>query len=194
AFVGEPADALRHLVIIVDDPEYDLDASTLAVGRSGVTVVRCSATPPHREQYSDPERPILRIANGAIDRWQTGGWQRYIDAADQLDTDTAGHLARRLSRWDSNPTHTGLQSTATRGASFTTLLGISDASRLDVPTMWAPRSRDEELRVPIGVTATGEPLIFDLKDEAEGGMGPHGLMIGMTGAGKSQTLMSILLS
>ncbi|WP_261887717.1 FtsK/SpoIIIE domain-containing protein, partial [Mycobacterium marinum] len=59
---------------------------------------------------------------------------------------------------------------------------------------WAPRSRAEELRVPIGVTATGEPLMFDLKDEAEGGMGPHGLMIGMTGSGKSQTLMSILLS
>ncbi len=77
---------------------------------------------------------------------------------------------------------------------FTTLLGIPDASRLDVPALWAPRSRDDELRVPIGVTATGEPLIFDLKDEAEGGMGPHGLMIGMTGSGKSQTLMSILLS
>ncbi|EUA05037.1 ftsK/SpoIIIE family protein [Mycobacterium kansasii 824] len=48
--------------------------------------------------------------------------------------------------------------------------------------------------MPIGVTATGEPLMFDLKDEAEGGMGPHGLMIGMTGSGKSQTLMSILLA
>ncbi len=60
--------------------------------------------------------------------------------------------------------------------------------------LWAPRRRDDELRVPIGVTATGEPLMFDLKDEAEGGMGPHGLMIGMTGSGKSQTLMSILLS
>ncbi|OBF83576.1 type VII secretion protein EccC [Mycobacterium sp. 852002-51163_SCH5372311] len=194
AFVGEPADALRHLLIIVDDAEYDLDVSTLAVGRSGVTVVHCSATPPHREQYSDPERPILRIADGAIERWQTGGWQPYIDDADQLGVDDAAHLARRLSRWDSNPTHAGLRSAGTRGASFTTLLGIPDASRLDVPTLWAPRHRDDELRVPIGVTATGEPLIFDLKDEAEGGMGPHGLMIGMTGSGKSQTLMSILLS
>jgi DNA segregation ATPase FtsK/SpoIIIE, S-DNA-T family len=194
AFTGASADALRHLLIVVDDPDYDVAASPLAAGRAGVTVVHRSDKAPHREQYSDPERPILRITQGAIDRWQTGGWQRYIDTADQLDADVASHLARRLSRWDSNPTHTGLQSTATRGASFTTLLGIPDASRLDVPTLWAPRSRDEELRVPIGVTATGEPLIFDLKDEAEGGMGPHGLMIGMTGAGKSQTLMSILLS
>ncbi|HYB37328.1 MAG TPA: type VII secretion protein EccCa [Mycobacterium sp.] len=193
-FTGGPTDALRHLLIVVDDPDCDVNASTLAAGFAGVTVVHRSATPPHREQYSDPERPILRIADGAVERWQTGGWQRYIDTADQLGTDEANHLARRLSRWDSNPTHSGLRSAATGGATFTTLMGIPDASRLDVPTLWAPRSRDEELRVPIGVTATGEPLIFDLKDEAEGGMGPHGLMIGMTGSGKSQTLMSILLS
>ena len=193
-FTGGPADAFRHLLIIVDDPDFDLNASPLAAGRAGITVVHRSATAPHREQYSHPERPILRIADGVIDRWQTGGWQRYVDSADHLGADDAAHLARRLSRWDSNPTHSGLQSTATRGAAFTTLLGIPDASRLDVPTLWAPRHRDDELRVPIGVTATGEPLIFDLKDEAEGGMGPHGLMIGMTGAGKSQTLMSILLS
>ncbi|BBX75289.1 type VII secretion protein EccCa [Mycobacterium shinjukuense] len=194
AFIGESSGALRHLLIVVDDPDYDLKASTLAVGRAGVTVVHCSATPPHREQYSDPERPILRIVDGAIQRWQTGGWQSYIDVADHYGADEASHLARRLSRWDSNPTHTGLRSAATRGASFTTLLGITDASRLDVPALWAPRRREDELRVPIGVTATGEPLMFDLKDEAEGGMGPHGLMIGMTGSGKSQTLMSILLS
>src|ERR1700761_7252646 len=139
AFTGDPADALRHLLIVVDDPDYDLKASPLAVGRAGVTVVHRSAKAPHREQYSDPERPILRIADGAIDRWQTGGWQRYIDNVDHLGAEDAGHLARRLSRWDSNPTHSGLRSTATRGATFTTLLGIPDASRLDVPTMWAPR-------------------------------------------------------
>ncbi|HEU0192161.1 MAG TPA: type VII secretion protein EccCa [Mycobacterium sp.] len=194
AFTGEPAETLRHLLVIVDDPDWDLASSPLAIPRAGVTVIHHSATAPHREQYSDPERPILRIDSGTIDRWQAGGWQRYVDHADRFDAAEAAHLARRLSRWDSNPTHAGLRSAATRGATFTTLLGIGDAAHLDVPTLWAPRPREEELRVPIGVTATGEPLIFDLKDEAEGGMGPHGLMIGMTGSGKSQTLMSILLS
>ena len=200
AFTGGPPEALRHLLIVIDDPAFDLNASALAVPRAGVTVVHRTSAEPNREQYPDPERPILRIAagdgsaGGHIDRWQTGGWQRHVDHADRLDAAQAAHLARRLSRWDSNPTHAGLRSAATRGASFTTLLDIADAARLDVPALWAPRHRDEELRVPIGVTATGEPLIFDLKDEAEGGMGPHGLMIGMTGSGKSQTLMAILLS
>ncbi|WP_322857954.1 type VII secretion protein EccCa [Mycobacterium shigaense] len=194
AFGSASPDALRHLVVIVDDPGFDLDGSPLATGRAGVTIVHRSTAPPHREQYADPERPILRVAGGVIDRWQNGDWQRYFDSADRLSTDAAAHVARQLSRWDSNPTHSGLQSSASRGATFSTLLGIPDASRLDVPTLWAPRHRDDELRVPIGVTANGDPLIFDLKDEAEGGMGPHGLMIGMTGSGKSQTLMSILLS
>jgi DNA segregation ATPase FtsK/SpoIIIE, S-DNA-T family len=191
-FSGEGSGAIRHLLIIVDDPDADPDMLVRASGLAGVTVVHRSTKEPHREQYSEPERPILRVADGKIERWQSGGWQPYIDAADQLSVAEARHIARRLSRWDSNPSQA--RSTTTGGATFTTLLGIPDASALDVASLWAPRSRDDELRVPIGVTATGEPLYFDLKDEAEGGMGPHGLMIGMTGSGKSQTLMSILLS
>lgn len=186
--------SLRHLLIVVDDPDYDPLESVLSAGWAGVTVVQIADTEPHREQYADPERPVLRICDGRIDRWAGGGWQPYVDHADQLSAAEATHLARLLSRWDSNPTHAGLRSAAITGAAFTTLLGIDDAARLDVPALWAPRTRDQELRVPIGVTTTGEPLYFDLKDEAEGGMGPHGLMIGMTGSGKSQTLMSILLS
>ncbi|MEZ0340415.1 type VII secretion protein EccCa [Mycobacterium sp. pV006] len=191
AFTGTGGTDAKHLLIVLDDPDAD-PAEFVGRGLSGVTVIHRGAQDPHRDQYADPERPILRIADGRISRWQNGGWKPFIDTADQLSTADAAHLARRLARWDSNPHHG--RSATTGGATFTTLLGIEDASALDVAALWAPRNRDDELRVPIGVTATGEPLIFDLKDEAEGGMGPHGLMIGMTGSGKSQTLMSILLS
>ncbi|MGE0214449.1 type VII secretion protein EccCa [Mycolicibacterium sp.] len=191
-FTGDgPADS-KHLLVVIADPDVDPDDVVGTRASAGVTVIHRSAVEPHREQYPDPERPILRIADGGIVRWRTEGWSPYIDTADRLTPAEARHVARRLSRWDSNPAHG--RSAGTGGASFTTLLAIPDASALDVAALWAPRNRDDELRVPIGVTATGEPLYFDLKDEAEGGMGPHGLMIGMTGSGKSQTLMSILLS
>ncbi|ULE34410.1 type VII secretion protein EccCa [Mycobacterium sp. IDR2000157661] len=182
----------KHLLVVVDDPGIDPSLLVPRGGLAGVTVVQRISEPPHREQYADPERPILRVVDGRIERWQTGGWQPYVDVADHVDAATARHVARRLSRWDSNPSHARTSSAGV--ATFSVLLGIPDAAALDVASLWAPRSRADELRVPIGVTATGEPLIFDLKDEAEGGMGPHGLMIGMTGSGKSQTLMSILLS
>ncbi|WP_326548397.1 type VII secretion protein EccCa [Mycolicibacterium sp. ND9-15] len=188
---GDEAE-VKHLIIVVDDPDADTAALVPRGGLAGVTLVQRIAEPPHREQYADPERPILQLRDGKLQRWHTGGWQSYVDAADQLDVATARHIARRLSKWETNPSHARTGSAGV--ATFSTLLGIPDAAALDVASLWAPRTRADELRVPIGVTATGEPLAFDLKDEAEGGMGPHGLMIGMTGSGKSQTLMSILLS
>lgn len=188
----DAASANKHLLIIVDDPDADPEILVPRSGLAGVTIVLRTTEEPHREQYADPERPILRVSGGRIERWQSGGWQTYVEAADQFGTADAQHFARRLSRWDSNPRHA--RTTSAGLATFTTLLGIPDAAALDVADLWAPRSRYDELRVPIGVTPSGEPLIFDLKDEAEGGMGPHGLMIGMTGSGKSQTLMSILLA
>src|SRR5215207_1214258 len=53
------------------------------------------------------------------------------------------------------------------------------------------RSRSELLRVPVGVTAGGEALVLDLKEAAERGIGPHGLVVGATGSGKSELLRTI---
>jgi DNA segregation ATPase FtsK/SpoIIIE, S-DNA-T family len=55
-----------------------------------------------------------------------------------------------------------------------------------------PRPRSRLFRVPVGVTAGGEPLVLDLKEAAEGGIGPHGLVVGATGSGKSELLRTIV--
>ena len=49
----------------------------------------------------------------------------------------------------------------------------------------------ELLRVPIGRDEAGHPVELDLKEPASGGMGPHGIMVGATGSGKSELLRSI---
>jgi DNA segregation ATPase FtsK/SpoIIIE, S-DNA-T family len=49
------------------------------------------------------------------------------------------------------------------------------------------------LRVPIGITPTGDALDLDIKEAAERGMGPHGLCVGATGSGKSELLRTIAL-
>ena len=46
--------------------------------------------------------------------------------------------------------------------------------------------------VPIGVTEDGEVVELDLKESAQGGMGPHGLLIGATGSGKSELLRTLV--
>ncbi|MGC4854040.1 type VII secretion protein EccCb [Micromonospora sp. DT4] len=51
---------------------------------------------------------------------------------------------------------------------------------------------EQHLRVPIGFELDGQPVLLDLKESARAGMGPHGLLIGATGSGKSELLRTIV--
>ncbi|QHT57426.1 type VII secretion protein EccCa [Cellulomonas sp. H30R-01] len=72
------------------------------------------------------------------------------------------------------------------------LLGVEDVRRIDLRRTWAPRSSRDFLRVPVGVDDTGTPLLLDLKESAQLGMGPHGLCVGATGSGKSEMLRTLV--
>ncbi|HEY6494979.1 MAG TPA: type VII secretion protein EccCa [Trebonia sp.] len=77
---------------------------------------------------------------------------------------------------------------------LTSLLGIRNPRVFDVPGKWRPRAAQAaRLRVPIGVTEDGEVVELDLKEAAQGGMGPHGLLIGATGSGKSELLRTLVI-
>jgi S-DNA-T family DNA segregation ATPase FtsK/SpoIIIE len=72
------------------------------------------------------------------------------------------------------------------------LLGIADITALDVDALWQPRPLPERLKVPTGLTSSGQPMIMDLKEAAVGGAGPHGLLIGTSGSGKSEMLRTLV--
>jgi S-DNA-T family DNA segregation ATPase FtsK/SpoIIIE len=78
-------------------------------------------------------------------------------------------------------------------ADFTALYGIDDLSMPDLAHRWRERPLRERLRIPLGATRSGDPVMLDLKQAADGGMGPHGLVAGATGAGKSELLRTIVL-
>ncbi|MFI0444796.1 type VII secretion protein EccCa [Actinomadura sp. 6N118] len=74
------------------------------------------------------------------------------------------------------------------------LLGIVSPRDFDPATIWAGRSPWDRLRVPIGVAQDGTPIELDIKESAQGGMGPHGMLIGATGSGKSELLRTLVLA
>ncbi|KAA1419972.1 type VII secretion protein EccCa [Mumia zhuanghuii] len=74
------------------------------------------------------------------------------------------------------------------------ILGVRDPARLDTRRTWQPRAQRDLLRVPIGLSEQGAPVLLDLKESAHGGMGPHGLVVGATGSGKSEMLRTLVSS
>ncbi|MFS0853845.1 type VII secretion protein EccCa [Microbacterium sp. 179-I 3D4 NHS] len=73
------------------------------------------------------------------------------------------------------------------------MLGVGDLLELDTRRSWAPRTGADFLRVPLGVDDRGDPVLLDLKESAQLGMGPHGICIGATGSGKSELLRTLVL-
>ena len=118
-------------------------------------------------------------------------------AADQCDLATAEALARRLA-----PLHVVTARVEAESASagevggpsdLTDLLGLGDVRRYDPTSAWRPRPARDRLRVPIGVGDDGGTVHLDIKESAQQGMGPHGLVIGATGSGKSEFLRTLVL-
>lgn len=76
---------------------------------------------------------------------------------------------------------------------FASLYGIGDVRRVDQRERSARRPPSDRLKVVIGVTEEGTPLWLDLRSSAEGGAGPHGLILGSIASGKSELVQSIVL-
>lgn len=77
--------------------------------------------------------------------------------------------------------------------SFLDMLGMNSLSELDLETWWSGKQPYGYLCAPIGKTSRDADLVFDLNDR-EGANGPHGLIGGMSGSGKSELLRTIILS
>ncbi len=110
---------------------------------------------------------------------------------DEVDTGTAEAIARALTPLRLEEGGDGARGLAA-DVRLVDLLGLPSAAALDPARSQAPRPRSQTLRAAIGVRADGELLELDLKQAAEGGMGPHGILVGATGSGKSELLRTLV--
>lgn len=61
----------------------------------------------------------------------------------------------------------------------------------DVLEFWKINNTENAINIPIGISENGEILELDFHEKS---MGPHGLVAGMTGSGKSEVLQTIILA
>ena len=83
-----------------------------------------------------------------------------------------------------------LEGSLTKSISMYELLGIISVDDIDLGQRWSTSKVFKSMAAPIGVSKTSV-ISLDLHDKAHG---PHGLVAGTTGSGKSEILQTYLLS
>ncbi|KAA0549164.1 type VII secretion protein EssC [Bacillus sp. BGMRC 2118] len=74
---------------------------------------------------------------------------------------------------------------------FLEMFGVSKIEHLNALTRWKENNPTLTIETQIGVDTSGDPFKLDLHEKYHG---PHGLIAGMTGSGKSEFIMTFILS
>lgn len=191
-----------HVVLVVDGVE---SASGLE-GAQGVTVIDL---PTRWDELDDPAIARVALAETPTtvrarrgEAAPVAAPAEFIDGAgraqsflpDAMTVAEAEATARRLMPLRPAPMVVVDAPTTQGQAELTELLGLPDVRSVDFDQAWSPRLERDRLRVPIGQEPSGAPLVLDLKESASQGMGPHGVMVGATGSGKSEVLRTLVLA
>lgn len=116
-----------------------------------------------------------------------------LGTPDLVSVELAESIARGLAPWRVGTDSTATDQPLVGATGLTELLGLGDAGTFDLAAAWRTRSMRDRLRIPIGLGADGSPVELDIKEAAQDGMGPHGLIIGATGSGKSEVLRTLVM-
>lgn len=201
-----PIDPLPHTVIVCD-VEAGWDSFGSSAGVNGLTffdVCGSGAVP----ACAKPARVLDIRADAVVEAVPRDvmTWDpepeapRFFAVADQVSRDEAEVFAERMSRWRLAEAYESIEVNSSRfmARDILSYYEIEDPTDIDFERLWGARSdinSASRLKVPMGNRSDNNELFFlDLKQESEGGMGPHGVMAGWTGSGKTTMLRTVIES
>ncbi|MFG2042834.1 type VII secretion protein EccCa [Dactylosporangium sp. NPDC048998] len=189
-----PADGggRQHVVVVIDGGSMGgSDHLMTDGGMEGVTLIDLSNPPP---RLLDDASVLLDVADDGTVTGTTLDGSTQVGIADELSRPRVESLARELSPLRLSAASAAEQTGVVTDLGLAELLELGDPFELDISSTWVGRPTRDRLRVPIGVNEQGRPIELDLKESALDGMGPHGLLVGATGSGKSELLRTLVLA
>ena len=161
-------------------------------GRAGVTVLTLGN---HR---GSAYRLRVDADQTADDKLPNQAYREVTRVVDHMTPAQAGRVARKLAGWSITGTIIDKNVRVQKKVSneWHHLVGAKSVEEV-TPSRWrmfSDTDRDR-LKIPFGhELKSGEIMSLDIKEGAEFGAGPHGMLIGTTGSGKSEFLRTMILS
>jgi len=176
--------------IIVDDnvgtPEA-WESVTGQKGMAGITMLRLAMRPGFGVGFTDDDERF-ELREGRLSHRGA-----FYAVADMVAEGQADRYARALARW-APATSEELAVADSQGGELLRALGINDPRYLDLDRLWADsRGRGDPrwAMVPVGVKSGGDLQYVILRAKDYGGYGFHSVVIGTSGAGKSEYFLSL---
>lgn len=115
------------------------------------------------------ERKEIRF--DSIGNQELEGYVRYLGNLEVREIETGGEIPSSITFFD--------------------MMGVQSLSELNVLSRWKKNRTYDSMKALLGQKAGGVPCYLDIHEKYHG---PHGLVAGTTGSGKSETLQTYMLS
>lgn len=193
---GQQASKLPHYVFLVANPSIlshsEIGSALMEnrpeLGISGIFLGQSSSDFPHSvknvvEVSGSPAQMTVHLAT-------SNGRQTLITNECLVPDGEFERFARKMAPIRLTGGHNKKQNLPTNIGLFEGLR-IRDIDKLDIDEWWENTATETSMAVPIGVKADGSLFYFNIHEKADG---PHGLVAGGTGSGKSEMAKSWIAS
>jgi S-DNA-T family DNA segregation ATPase FtsK/SpoIIIE len=183
-----------YVVVILDGGDIGDDTRFVTAGYRNAVLIDVGETMPWRHSKRVLRLDFTEAGLEMVQGSRSGKEMRTpLGRGDELSVVQARACARIVAPFRLGAT-TEISEPLATDFDVAKLLGIDDVATFDPRSLWAARSATDRLRVPIGIDQDGGTVELDIKESAQGGNGPHGVLIGATGSGKSELLRTLVLS
>ncbi|GKV55015.1 ESX secretion system protein YukB [Sporosarcina sp. NCCP-2222] len=108
-----------------------------------------------------------------------------LDTVEDRTNETFARMLKTLNH------QVGMVSSIPKMVGFLEMYGVKEVEQLPIHEFWLSNESAKSLAVPIGMKGNSELVELNLHEKAHG---PHGLLAGTTGSGKSEFLQTLILS
>lgn len=184
---------LPHYIFIIDEPKMIMDHSIMEFlsdkegSKLGFSLIY---TTNQRANLPENIGTVLMLDNldeGRLLIQEKEFWNQKLNLY-RIGTTDLDMMARDLGVLVHEQ---GMTSHIPESITFFDMYGIQEPEELQIQNRWNRNHSSKSLAIPIGARTTDDYLELNLHEKAHG---PHGLIAGTTGSGKSELVQSYILS
>ncbi|MBR5798740.1 MAG: type VII secretion protein EssC [Lachnospiraceae bacterium] len=183
---------LPYYLFIIDEPKLIMDHSIMEyLSKEGANLGFSIIYTSHmRANLPENIGTVIMLENSAegtllLENKEIKNLSFHLNRAMDVDFDT---MARNLSVLIHEQ---GIVSHIPESVTFFDMYHIKHPKQLNIAKRWQKSESHKSLAVPLGLRAPEDYLYLNLHEKAHG---PHGLVAGTTGSGKSEIIQSYILS